>query len=227
MDQPTKRNATKSMAVIIIIAVLLVDQLSKIWVKTHMHLHECIDITGWFKILFVENNGMAYGMEIIGGKLVLSLFRIVAISALAYYLHREVGRNVNKLYIACVAMVLAGAVGNLIDSVLYGMIFNAASPFYVSYFVPFGEGYAPMLMGKVVDMLHFPLIVTTYPEWMPWVGGNEFVFFSPVFNVADASISVGFVMALLFCRDEIAKISLFKPKDKENELSQNQDDEKK
>lgn len=216
MNKTTNRFSTKSMAIVIIIAVLLVDQLSKIWVKTHMHLHECIDITGWFKILFVENNGMAYGMELFGGKLVLSLFRIVAISVLAYYLCKEVRRNSNRLYITCVAMVLAGAVGNLIDSVLYGMIFNAASPFYVSYFVPFGQGYAPLLMGKVVDMLHFPLIETHYPEWIPWVGGDEFVFFSPVFNVADASISVGFVMALLFCRDEIAKISLFKQIDNDN-----------
>lgn len=216
MNKESNRISTKGMAMIIIIAVLLVDQLTKIWVKTHMHLHECIDITGWFKILFVENNGMAYGMELLGGKLVLSLFRIVAISVLAYYLYKEVKRNANRLYVACVAMVWAGAVGNLIDSVFYGMIFNAASPFYVSYFVPFGQGYAPMLMGKVVDMLHFPLIETHYPEWVPWVGGNEFVFFSPVFNVADACISVGFVMALLFCRDEIAKISLFKHVDNNN-----------
>lgn len=222
MNKESNRISTKGMAMIIIIAVLLVDQLTKIWVKTHMHLHECIDITGWFKILFVENNGMAYGMELLGGKLVLSLFRIVAISVLAYYLYKEVKRNANRLYVACVAMVWAGAVGNLIDSVFYGMIFNAASPFYVSYFVPFGQGYAPMLMGKVVDMLHFPLIETHYPEWLPWVGGNEFVFFSPVFNVADACISVGFVMALLFCRDEIAKISLFKHVD-DNNHSQTKD----
>ncbi|MDD7097629.1 MAG: lipoprotein signal peptidase [Bacteroidaceae bacterium] len=222
MNKKSNRISTKGMAMIIIIAVLLVDQLTKIWVKTHMHLHECIDITGWFKILFVENNGMAYGMELLGGKLVLSLFRIVAISVLAYYLYKEVKRNANRLYVACVAMVWAGAVGNLIDSVFYGMIFNAASPFYVSYFVPFGQGYAPMLMGKVVDMLHFPLIETHYPEWVPWVGGNEFVFFSPVFNVADACISVGFVMALLFCRDEIAKISLFKHVD-DNNHSQTKD----
>ncbi|MCI6558154.1 MAG: lipoprotein signal peptidase [Prevotellaceae bacterium] len=222
MNKESNRISTKGMAMIIIIAVLLVDQLTKIWVKTHMHLHECIDITGWFKILFVENNGMAYGMELLGGKLVLSLFRIVAISVLAYYLYKEVKRNANRLYVACVAMVWAGAVGNLIDSVFYGMIFNAASPFYVSYFVPFGQGYAPMLMGKVVDMLHFPLIETHYPEWVPWVGGNEFVFFSPVFNVADACISVGFVMALLFCRDEIAKISLFKHVD-DNNHSQTKD----
>ena len=222
MNKKSNRISTKGMAMIIIIAVLLVDQLTKIWVKTHMHLHECIDITGWFKILFVENNGMAYGMELLGGKRVLSLFRIVAISVLAYYLYKEVKRNANRLYVACVAMVWAGAVGNLIDSVFYGMIFNAASPFYVSYFVPFGQGYAPMLMGKVVDMLHFPLIETHYPEWVPWVGGNEFVFFSPVFNVADACISVGFVMALLFCRDEIAKISLFKHVD-DNNHSQTKD----
>lgn len=222
MNKKSNRISTKGMAMIIIIAVLLVDQLTKIWVKTHMHLHECIDITGWFKILFVENNGMAYGMELLGGKLVLSLFRIVAISVLAYYLYKEVKRNANRLYVACVAMVWAGAVGNLIDSVFYGMIFNASSPFYVSYFVPFGQGYAPMLMGKVVDMLHFPLIETHYPEWVPWVGGNEFVFFSPVFNVADACISVGFVMALLFCRDEIAKISLFKHVD-DNNHSQTKD----
>ena len=200
----------KRMAIFLIIAILLVDQASKIWVKTHMTLHETIAITDWFKICFIENNGMAYGMEI-GSKLALSLFRIVAICLISYYLHLQVKANARTGYVVCLAMVIAGAVGNIIDCMFYGLVFTASSEFYTSYIVPFGTGYSSFLTGKVVDMLYFPLIYATWPEWMPFVGGEHFVFFSPVFNVADSSISVGVVLLLLFFRKELSHISLRKP----------------
>ena len=210
--QITKRGV---LVILIVVGILFVDQLIKIWVKTNMTLHEQIEILSWFKIVFIENNGMAYGMEI-GSKLVLSLFRVIAISALAYYMVGLVKRQSRWGYLVCLSMILAGAVGNLLDSMFYGLVFNASSEFYTSYFVPFGSGYAPFLMGKVVDMFYFPLIVTTWPEWVPVVGGNPYVFFSPVFNFADASISVGVVLLLLFYRQEISEIS-FKKKSKADE----------
>jgi signal peptidase II len=203
------------MAVAVVTAVLLIDQIIKIWVKTNMTLHEQIEVLSWFKIVFIENNGMAYGMEI-GSKLILSLFRIFAIGVLGYYIARQVRAKARWGYVFCLSMVLAGAAGNIIDSMFYGLIFNASSEFYVSYFVPFGTGYAPFLMGKVVDMFYFPLIVTTWPDWVPMIGGDSFVFFSPIFNFADSAISVGVVLLLLFFRKEISEIS-FKKESKANE----------
>lgn len=203
-------------AVAIVMAILVVDQIIKIWVKTNMTLHEQIEIFSWFKIVFIENNGMAYGMEI-GSKLVLSIFRVVAVAILGWYIARQVRKPVRFGYIACLAMVMAGAAGNIFDSMFYGLIFNASSAFYTSYFVPFGTGYAPFLMGKVVDMFYFPLIVTTWPDWVPMVGGNVFVFFSPIFNFADASISVGVVLLLLFYRKEISEIEITYKKEKTHE----------
>ena len=195
------------LATIIVVGAIVIDQIIKIWVKTNMTLHESIRIFDWWFISFIENNGMAYGMQI-GSKLALSLFRVAAISLLAYYVWLQVKNKARKGYIVCLSMVLAGAVGNLIDSMFYGMVFSASSPFYTSYFVEFGSGYAPFLMGKVVDMFYFPIIVTTWPEWVPYFGGEEFIFFSPVFNYADANISVGVVLLLLFYNKEISKISL-------------------
>lgn len=195
------------MAILLVIAILLIDQVIKIWVKTNMTLHESIQIADWFKICFIENNGMAYGMEI-GSKLLLSIFRIIMIGVLGYYLYLQVKKKARTGYIVCLSMVVAGAVGNMIDCMFYGLIFNASSDFYTSYFVPFGSGYAPFLMGKVVDMFYFPLIVTTWPQWVPFVGGEDFIFFSPIFNFADASISIGFVLLLLFFRDELSSVSL-------------------
>ena len=174
-----------------------------------MTLHESIRVTDWFYITFIENMGMAFGMQL-GSKIVLSLFRVVAIGVLGYYIWQQVKRNARTGYLVCLSMVLAGAAGNLIDCMFYGMMFNESSPYYLSYLVDFGTGYAPFLMGKVVDMFYFPLIETEWPTWMPFVGGQHFVFFSPVFNFADASISVSVVLLLLFYREEISKITLKK-----------------
>lgn len=210
----TNRKRSALIAVFLVIAILVVDQVIKIEVKTNMHLHEMIDITSWFKINFIENNGMAYGMTFFN-KLVLSVFRIVAITVIGIYLAKVIRRGARIGYIICLSMVFAGAMGNMIDCMFYGLIFNASSVDYVSYFVPFGEGYSSFLMGKVVDMFYFPLIETTWPSWVPYVGGNEFIFFSPVFNFADASISVGVAVLLLFYRKELASISFSRKKKNE------------
>ncbi len=194
------------LAVLIIVLILVIDQVIKILVKTNMCLHESIEVTPWFYINFIENNGMAYGMTFIN-KFVLSLFRVVAVAVLGYYIWLEVKKKARTGYIICVSMVLAGAAGNILDSMFYGLVFNASSPSYVSYFVPFGEGYAPFLMGKVVDMFYFPIIQTTLPDWLPIWGGRPYVFFSPVFNFADASITCGVILLLLFFRKELSAIS--------------------
>ena len=209
------------MAILVVFAVLLIDQVIKIWVKTSMTLHESIHVTDWFYITFIENNGMAFGMQL-GSKIILSLFRVVAISALGYYIWLEVKRQAKTGYIVCLSFVLAGAAGNLIDCMFYGLMFNASSPYYLSYFVPFGTGYAPFLLGKVVDMFYFPLIETEWPTWVPFVGGEHFVFFSPVFNFADSCISVSVVWLLLFYREQISNISFSRvveqPKDQAEQV---------
>ena len=221
--RPSSRILTNGrLAVLIVLAVLLTDQVIKIWVKTTMLLHENIQVTDWFYIAFIENNGMAFGMQL-GSKIVLSLFRVVAISALGYYIWLEVKRQARTGYIVLLSMMLAGAAVNLIDCMFYGLVFKASSPYFVSHFVPFGTGYAPFLMGKVVDMFYFPLIETEWPQWVPFVGGDHFVFFSPVFNFADACISVSVVWLLLFYRKEISQISFGRPKEKEQEEPEKQD----
>lgn len=189
-------------SVLIFLVILIIDQVIKISVKTGMTLHESIRITDWFYILYIENNGMAWGMSIMP-KIMLTLFRLVAIFAIGWYISRRILKGARWVYIVLLSMVLAGAAGNLIDCMFYGVIFSGASADYVSYFVPWGTGYAPFLEGKVVDMFYFPLIETNYPDWFPFWGGQKFIFFSPIFNFADSSISVGVVALLLFCRREL------------------------
>ena len=190
------------LAIALIFILLVIDQTIKVLVKTNMELGQSIHITDWFQILFIENNGMAYGMTFFN-KLVLSLFRIVAIGAIGFYLWRVVHTKHNRGYVIALAMVLAGAAGNIFDSMFYGLVFDQSTYFSVSQVVPFGTGYAPILYGRVVDMFYFPLIVTHYPDWFPFHAGDEFIFFSPVFNFADACISVSVVAIFLFYRQEL------------------------
>ncbi len=190
------------LAIALIFILLVIDQTIKVLVKTNMELGQSIHITDWFQILFIENNGMAYGMTFFN-KLVLSLFRIVAIGAIGFYLWRVVHTKHKRGYVIALAMVLAGAAGNIFDSMFYGLVFDQSTYYSVSHVVPLGSGYAPFLYGRVVDMFYFPLIVTHYPDWFPFHAGDEFIFFSPVFNFADACISVSVVAIFLFYRQEL------------------------
>ena len=190
------------LAIALIFILLVIDQTIKVLIKTNMELGQSIHITDWFQILFIENNGMAYGMTFFN-KLVLSLFRIVAIGAIGFYLWRVVHTKHKRGYVIALAMVLAGAAGNIFDSMFYGLVFDQSTYYSVSHVVPFGSGYAPFLYGRVVDMFYFPLIVTHYPDWFPFHAGDEFIFFSPVFNFADACISVSVVAIFLFYRQEL------------------------
>lgn len=207
-----------------VIVLLIIDQIIKLYIKTHFCLGESVRVTDWFFIEFVENNGMAWGMSFIG-KFWLSLLRTIAIVVLVWYLHRiiKVGKH-RLLYIVLVALVLTGAIGNMIDSMFYGLMFTASSPYYVSYQVPFGDGYAPFLMGKVVDMFRFPFFSYTWPEWVPVFGGQQGTFFDPVFNFADACVSVGIISLLLFCRKELEELGNGKKKDKTVEDSKEKED---
>ncbi|MBO4268866.1 MAG: lipoprotein signal peptidase [Bacteroidaceae bacterium] len=181
--------------VMVIMSVLIIDQIIKIMVKTNMAIGDEIVITSWFRILFVENNGMAFGLELIG-KLFLSLFRIAAIAFFCWYLHKIVRRGFPTGYVITVSFIIAGALGNLIDCMFYGLVFSESTslPDGVAHFTAIGEGYAPFLYGKVVDMFYFPLF--KWPEWIPLVGGD--VFFSPVFNFADSCITCGVVVVIFF-----------------------------
>ena len=216
MNPITKSRARNSL--IILLSILIIDQVSKILVKTNMTLHESIEIFSWFKIMFIENNGMAYGMEL-GSKLLLSLMRFVLIAILVQYVLRELRNNSRWGYIVCLVMIVAGAVGNMIDGMFYGVVFDASTPYTVSTFVEPGDGYSSFLYGKVVDMLYFPIIDTVLPDWVPFYGGEPYVFFSPVFNIADSSISVAVALLLLFYRKECSELSLsriFGIEDREN-----------
>ncbi len=193
--------------VLIILIVLIIDQIIKIYIKSHWILGEEFRVTDWFIIHFTENNGMAYGIELGGnwGKLALSLFRIVAISTIGVYLYTISKISDKPLgYIISVSLVFAGAMGNILDSAFYGLMFSE-SYYQIAQFMPDTGGYAGFLHGKVVDMLYFPLIEGHFPEWIPLWGKDHFIFFRPVFNIADSSISVGIGLVLLFYKSIILK----------------------
>ena len=186
------------LAAIIIVAVIIIDQCVKIWVKTHFYYGEELQITSWFRLLFIENNGMAFGMEL-GSKMLLTWFRIIAVIGFVYYLFKIRRRSdLPRGYVACISLITAGAAGNVIDCIFYGVIFNApAFPEVAQLFPPDG-GYGTLFHGRVVDMFYFPLCEWNWPQWMPMAGGEHFVFFQPIFNVADAALSVSVVVLILF-----------------------------
>lgn len=191
-----KKKAVVAAAVILLL--LVVDQLIKIWVKTHMTLGEQIVIAPWFRIEFIENKGMAWGMEL-GSKLFLSLFRIVAVIALVWYIQSQIRKNCGWGFLVMLCMICAGAAGNIFDSVFYGQIFSQSTPFDVAHLVSWGQGYElKPLAGSVVDMFYFPLWHGTLPEWFPIGGGHEFTFFNAIFNFADACITTGVFCLLIF-----------------------------
>ena len=196
MRRETKQALSASMLFLLII---LADQIIKVAVKTHMYLHQSIHITDWFQILFTENNGMAFGAEFLN-KYFLTSFRIVAVSVLIYIIIRYIRRGVSWGLLLCLVLITAGAAGNIVDCLFYGLIFNNPPAPIVAEFVPWGTGYESLMMGRVVDMFYFPLVEFDWPSWIPMIGDKHFIFFSPIFNLADACISCGIVALLLFYR---------------------------
>ena len=208
-------------AIFIILAVLLIDQVLKILIKTNMIIGEEIHVIGnWFILHFTENNGMAFGLDLPGnnGKIFLTIFRIIAITGIGLYMRYLIRIEAHKGLILSVALILAGAAGNIIDSIFYGMIFNDSWGRVASIF-PEGGGYTTFLQGKVVDMFYFPIIRGTWPEWFPWWGGSSLVFFRPVFNIADSAITVGVSIILIWQKRFFAEEILPVKKSREDKES--------
>lgn len=203
-------------AVGVIVVILLIDQSIKVWVKTHLALGESIRLSDWAYIFFTENKGMAFGLDFVG-TMVLCLFRIAAIVLLGWALWVVTKmKSVSLWFVVLLAMILAGAAGNIIDNVFYGLIFSETPAWEHAELVPFGHGYGSLMEGRVVDMFYFPIIHTVWPEWMPVVGGREFTFFSPIFNFADAAITTG-ALLMIFCYHKTLNRLLSHGKDAEKE----------
>jgi len=202
-------NIKRSM--LIIVLVLLIDQLSKIYIKTHFELGESTEVFSWFRILFIENEGAAWGAKLSDilpisdkiGKLVLTVFRLFAIIGIGYWLYDIIKKKSTVTLITAVSLIFAGALGNILDSLFYGIFFNDSYNQIATLFSE--EPYGSLFYGKVVDMLYFPLIDTNWPEWVPWIGGNNFRFFEPVFNVADTAISTGVGILIVFNKKAFGK----------------------
>lgn len=202
-------NIKRSMLIIVI--VLLIDQLSKIYIKTHFELGESTEVFSWFRILFIENEGAAWGAKLSDilpisdkiGKLVLTVFRLFAIIGIGYWLYDIIKKKTTVTLITAVSLIFAGALGNILDSLFYGIFFNDSYNQIATLFSE--EPYGSLFYGKVVDMLYFPLIDTNWPEWVPWIGGNNFRFFEPVFNVADTAISTGVGILIVFNKKAFGK----------------------
>lgn len=198
-------------SILLIVLILLIDQWSKIYIKTNFVLGESVDVFSWFKILFIENEGAAWGAKLSDvlpisdatGKLVLTIFRLFAIFGIGYWLFDVIKKKSSKTLIVAVSLIFAGALGNILDSVFYGLIFDDSYNHVATLLSD--EPYGKVFYGKVVDMLYFPLVDTTWPEWMPFVGGSNFRFFEPVFNIADTAISTGVGILLVFNKRAFGK----------------------
>ena len=211
------------LATILIAVVIILDQASKIYVKTHFFLGEQVDVASWFKIIFIENNGMAYGMEL-GSKMVLTWLRIIFSGLFIYYLVKIRRRtDLPRGFVVCVSLITAGAIGNVIDCIAYGQLFNDPAAPEVAQFLPSEGGYASLFNGKVVDMLQFPLAEWDWPSWMPWIGGKHYLFFQPVFNVADACLTTSIIAIIIFYHKHLLSDKDKKDKDKEEEKKDEDD----
>lgn len=218
----------KRLVIILVAAIIIVDQIVKILVKTHMTIGEDVMLIGeWCRLHFIENEGFAFGMAFGGmaGKIFLTLFRVVASGLIIWYIHKLIKEGTSRTsFIACLAVILAGAVGNIVDSCFYGLVFDKSGPYDVATLFPEQGGYAPFLQGKVVDMFYFPLFEFDWPDWFPIWGGEHFEFFSAIFNVADAAITIGviwLVIELLFIQKEEKKAPV-EEKNIEAEVAENE-----
>ncbi len=200
-------------SILLIIVILLIDQVSKIYIKTHFTLHESVDVFSWFKIYFIENDGMAWGTKISDfvsfisdrtAKVALTLFRVVAIFGIGYWLYDTTKKQGSKILVIAIVLIFAGALGNIIDSVFYGVLFDDSYG-QIATFLPETGGYDSLLHGRVVDMLYFPLFEVDLPQWVPFYGGKHFNFFEPVFNIADMAISTGFIILIVFNKRAFSK----------------------